>query len=116
MKMLNVAKLSRIFERATFYKRRPIHTCARTHTPVRTHTHTHTHDPGMTWHILATLIPEDLGEAGQASLGKLQGIFASGDVYITPEYLYTSILVKECCKEGEDNEQVDVSVKLLSLS
>ena len=24
MKMLNVAKLSRIFERATFYKRRPI--------------------------------------------------------------------------------------------
>src|SRR4029434_10501115 len=27
MKMLNVAKLSRIFERATFYKRRPILDC-----------------------------------------------------------------------------------------
>src|SRR4029434_4672059 len=27
MKMLNVAKLSRIFERATFYKRRPIQVC-----------------------------------------------------------------------------------------
>ena len=41
MKMLNVAKLSRIFERATFYKRRPI-ADRHTHTRMLKYTQAHT--------------------------------------------------------------------------